>query len=237
MSLSPSVYSIQEHSAVLQVLRAGHHHLNSTRLERCTLWSTLTFQRCSLCNITQAVVALMWPQVIVVQQCVPTMGSPVPLLHNSGNPWIPLLCNNGFHQQSHYSKRVTDMDESIRCSSLMLKHEEPLKIFVSIYCHIINSLSTVDKVEKNHTYWKLETAQFIWLMHTIGILLHHPKMYIWNLVTSISLFHRPKMKTPNLPSFESSHIPGQNWSPNWGPSVCSNFPSHVMVNKHGALME
>jgi hypothetical protein len=39
-----------------------------TRLKRCPVCSTLTFQRCSSCHIMQVIVALMWCQVIIVQK-------------------------------------------------------------------------------------------------------------------------------------------------------------------------
>jgi hypothetical protein len=46
-------------------------------------------------------------QVIVAQQFGPTVGPPVPLFHNNGNPCIPLLCSIVFQTVGtlgfHYS--------------------------------------------------------------------------------------------------------------------------------------
>jgi hypothetical protein len=45
----------------------------ATRLGKSTNWSVPIFQRCSSHHIKQVILALMWPEVIVTQQCVPTI--------------------------------------------------------------------------------------------------------------------------------------------------------------------
>jgi hypothetical protein len=64
-----------------------------TRLEKCTLWSILTFQRCSSHNITQVILTLMWSEIIVVQQFVPTMTS----LPTAAQQCVPTMGSKGFH--------------------------------------------------------------------------------------------------------------------------------------------
>jgi hypothetical protein len=70
-------------------LKQGYSFNKGTRLEKCTLWSTLKFQRCSLCHITgkgvsratkgitsnngikgtvesKVIIATMWPEAVAV---------------------------------------------------------------------------------------------------------------------------------------------------------------------------
>jgi hypothetical protein len=48
-------------------------HPYKIKFESCTLWSTLTFQRCSSRHITYVIVARMWSKAIVAQECVTIM--------------------------------------------------------------------------------------------------------------------------------------------------------------------
>lgn len=66
------------------------HPMIGTGLEKCTLWSILTFQRCSSCHITWVIFAPMWSEGIVAQ-CVPTMIS----LHIVGQQCVPSVGTKG----------------------------------------------------------------------------------------------------------------------------------------------
>jgi hypothetical protein len=75
------------------------------RFEMCTVWNTLTFQRCYSCHITYVVLALWYE--------------------------VTLLRNNAFQQwdiKSHCWENATkaDMDGPIRCSSLTVFHPLPI---------------------------------------------------------------------------------------------------------------
>jgi hypothetical protein len=71
-----------------------------TRLEICTLWSTLTFQRCSSRHITQAIVAL-WSEVTVASWPFLHWCDPRSLFRNNVSQqrsFFPLLSNNVFQR-------------------------------------------------------------------------------------------------------------------------------------------
>jgi hypothetical protein len=132
---------------------------NKSRLERCTLWSTLTFQRrdftlqyASRCciNIRVNCWVLGHSCTNVIQgQCSATMSSNSgprsflhccdlrSLLHNKG-PENPLLSNNGLGYQccaimgsnNGTRKYETDMDRPIRCATSAFKDELHLMLKV-----------------------------------------------------------------------------------------------------------
>jgi hypothetical protein len=81
----------------------------------------------------------------LAQQCFPTM-----------RQWFPLLQNNvPYHAgclppRKNSPNRQTDMDESIRCSSLMLEHEEHLKsdkktVSIMIISHLMMGVEPTPK--------------------------------------------------------------------------------------------
>jgi hypothetical protein len=130
-----------------------HPDLNTcTRLEMCTLWSTLKFQRCSswhitgddisketnrITNATMVSNTTMTTKDIVairgmrslLQQRDPTVTSVhIVEIMCSNNDLGLDCCNNVFQKRVERRDIQTDRDRSIRCYSLMLKREEHLII-------------------------------------------------------------------------------------------------------------
>jgi hypothetical protein len=90
----------------------GHCCTNVIRWYGCTFGHSCTNAINAL--LCLFILAQMWSKVIVVQQCVPAVTS-LPIVVQ----WTPVM-----QVVYPYRKNLTDMDESIMCSSLVIQCEE-----------------------------------------------------------------------------------------------------------------